>query len=1205
MNGINNLRFILHVSDFHLSTDEEELIQAQEALKTLTSKLKSEGIKVDYLIHTGDVINSGDLFLKVAKELEIDQRFIKKAKEENGNHGNGIEEQKVKEEKFLSQEYQKAARDNIEAEKVTGEVKHPNAEDLRAFDNRVLELVKARFEAAGGIMNKFIADLNIAVGNVIICCGNHDVLKPLSIDQNEIECKSYKSNDWRYKCPADAEKIIQPFENFLDTLNIANSQKRRNADDKYTGKEEASPVIHCILDDLNVLILNTNQFNPKDQESGCYCVRCDRIIETLEGIDKEVQDDNSDTPPRSRLNIILAHKPLYEICERTRLSYKRYTKTPFFSKLQGFAGENGIYLCGDKHTRSIVGSQIHDIPHYIGGEPIAVKGDHDSEAEYNLLAIENDRIAVGRKLHLSYEADRRKWSCEIRPQDDTVKELYKHSRKYIIDNTFKAFDNHTVFRTWEDICQITYSWTEKDKANWYQNVDNLYTPICRYRINGIPENNDLPSDHIFQFIQKRIIEQMKKPSAKNVLNIRGEHGSGKSMFLGLFYIHLMIEYSEGAFDFIPAYFNMENKEIYKRIEEDGSYYKAVRHAFKEFADKVQEIADKERQPICFLIDGLDELDCWSYSTEDSIGRGLLDILAEHDKAWYLMAFSQHNLPRFKNTMPTRKYNDTSDIMYFNSVDVNDESSEISSFTSFVKAFLQFRRFPSIQSLDNSGDPSEKTEDSQKPEISTVDQKLALDDLPRDVCNIIRSFRRLTINSGFLFQNYKYLTEFKEKSNELLHKGAGVAEVYNYYIDRQYELCLEQLEYGFIDYAPAMAYLFSYKGYTYEKFKHLHQDSVLSDRHTLKPICKNDKKIYHTFLFIKKNRDAREYLIALHYNRELRYYAEHPNEKIEDDSILNEFITRNIALLVRKLWTDTNKFVIACEHLLQREELSNCAQAMLIYCLAHLQIYEPIRNKLQDEMRQKGKETLIKQGLWDDDSEACNPKQPHEPKAAQNLWRITGKNDAEKLTNFLQLSLKHAMEIFDPSLEMDSSKLINKYARDEAFRVYNRQYQMLYYGDLSVKNDANIHPLKPGQDIVYGGFDFHDCFNFLHIKLTSSSEYPLRAYDLFTLCDLITSRLNKKHRNKNGIMVDTFFYREKDKSRASIVLSQVFKLLQPFTTTGENSKDSQDGAKRTQEISTFGHFKVFAGQIKETIEKTKPISSSSLTVSEDVTQLDKQ
>ena len=69
--------------------------------------------------------------------------------------------------------------------------------------------------------------------------------------------------------------------------------------------------------------------------------------------------------------------------------------------------------------------------------------------------------------------------------------------------------------------------------------------------------------------------------------------------------------------------------------------------------------------------------------------------------------------------------------------------------------------------------------------------------------------------------------------------------------------------------------------------------------------------------------------------------------------------------------------------------------MLIYCLAHLQMYEPIRNKLQERMYQKGKEPLKHQGLWDDNFSG-------ESQAEDNLWQIVGANDAEKLGLVLKM-----------------------------------------------------------------------------------------------------------------------------------------------------------------------------------------------------------
>ena len=65
MDNINSLSFILHVSDFHLTDGKNEF--ASEALKVLSEKLKLEGIKIDYLLHTGDVIDSSDIYEKTRR----------------------------------------------------------------------------------------------------------------------------------------------------------------------------------------------------------------------------------------------------------------------------------------------------------------------------------------------------------------------------------------------------------------------------------------------------------------------------------------------------------------------------------------------------------------------------------------------------------------------------------------------------------------------------------------------------------------------------------------------------------------------------------------------------------------------------------------------------------------------------------------------------------------------------------------------------------------------------------------------------------------------------------------------------------------------------------------------------------------------------------------------------------------------------------
>ncbi len=71
----NTSHFILHVSDFHLTDNEEEIKHAQNALDALIKKLSLEKIKVDYLVHTGDVIDSSDLYEITAIESGIEIFF--------------------------------------------------------------------------------------------------------------------------------------------------------------------------------------------------------------------------------------------------------------------------------------------------------------------------------------------------------------------------------------------------------------------------------------------------------------------------------------------------------------------------------------------------------------------------------------------------------------------------------------------------------------------------------------------------------------------------------------------------------------------------------------------------------------------------------------------------------------------------------------------------------------------------------------------------------------------------------------------------------------------------------------------------------------------------------------------------------------------------------------------------------------------------
>ncbi|MBQ4572043.1 MAG: metallophosphoesterase [Clostridia bacterium] len=428
MNDINTLRLILHVSDFHLTDNNEELEHAKKALKSLTEKLKSEKIKIDYLVHTGDIINSSDIFDIVANELHIDDMY------------------------FTTEEGEpRRFNKKLFAQEADEEIKHK-------FDDAVKTIVERRFDVAAEIMRKFISDLNIPFGSVVICCGNHDVLRPFVIDKS-ISCK--KENDkWMYGYPETLLMNFMPFENFLNQLGVANSQSRC---------AQTEPVSICTLDNLNFLILNTNWQNPKKQKEGYYCINCERVRDSITKLYEDL--DSQDY-----INIVLAHKPIYEICEKTRLAYKRYIKTPFMSDIQKFTGENGLYFCGDKHTRSIIASQIHDIPHYFSGEPLNISHDKTedvSEVEYNLIEIFKNKIGMERKIHLKYNKENT-WTCEIRPQDAVVSKLYKLSKKHIVKNAFETIAGPKNFDSWENLCQEIYGWKMGEMNDWVSNLNNLF-----------------------------------------------------------------------------------------------------------------------------------------------------------------------------------------------------------------------------------------------------------------------------------------------------------------------------------------------------------------------------------------------------------------------------------------------------------------------------------------------------------------------------------------------------------------------------------------------------------------------------------------------------------------------------------------------------------------------------------------------------------
>ncbi len=978
--------YILHVSDFHIS--EKSMEDAEDALKELSKTLKDANICVSYMIHTGDVINSFGI------ENEIKQQYGENIADES---------------------------------------------HCKEYNNILKKIAEKRFNYANKIIKDLKKSLEIKKDNIIICCGNHDKLR------------LHGNND---------KEEFKYFKDFLKELK--------------DNTEEVGLIQSMELDDLRVLVLNTNYSTDK----GTACIHCKEVFGKL--------NENSNQKPKSawyytykeddiltqkKLNVIVAHQPLYDICENIRLPYAETLQTSqmtdFLSALQDFMDGNGVYLCGDKHTSSVIASYIHDIPHYFCGHPFTFKEVElpsycqrskvkklQKKIEYNLIEVKEGKIGQVRKICL---LKKNTWKCKIYPIDTVAAKLYENSRKYIIRNSFALIASKTDNKR---SSLESLSWHNlSNKLCEMINSDNILKEMSKFYslfyIIKSPKNyiETLEGEHVFEqlhHIIQKSFESENELKNPNIINIRGGYSSSKSTFLGMLYVYLLYQYSQGNTQYIPVYFNMENDAILNRIQEGDSYSLAVEQIFSSFVNKTEEIAEKEYLPVCYIIDGLDEQDIWSESSKDSIGRVTLDVLSKTKYSKYIMAFCQNNMAQFKNTMPAIKYYEHNYVMYVNSIPVREE-----------EYFLDFVKY--IVDVDDESDG----------------------ETHKDLCKTIEKLRRLSINAGFLCYNYEYLKECK--------KTDSINTVYMKYIDQQYRICLDKLGYGFVDYAPAMAYLFSYEGYTYEKFKNIAPSTT---NYWERKIAQNADKIYKTFIFIKKYNDTREYLLALHYNRELRYFAENFKEKIPENSIINKLLPRNISIIIKKLWrTDQNKFIIVCRDLIQKrinddERISESTSAMLIYILAYLDQI-PAYRKYQ-----------IKRMLVGDKGDTVS-------------WKFEGSN-LDKIELFVnRMNFQHSVEIYDAINSNNSRNLVKKLIEDPEFMLYNRQYTMCYYGDLAIYGENGVNILVPGIDNVNKGMDYHDCFFTLCQKLEDSlknkKKYPLLEFDLFVVFDLIYSRWLKKNK----------------------------------------------------------------------------------------------
>lgn len=290
------------------------------------------------------------------------------------------------------------------------------------------------------------------------------------------------------------------------------------------------------------------------------------------------------------------------------------------------------------------------------------------------------------------------------------------------------------------------------------------------------------------------------------------------------------------------------------------------------------------------------------------------------------------------------------------------------------------------------------------------------------------------------------------------------------------------------------------------------------------ICDEQKPTIKEFFDIINFPVIMHYLIANYYVEVLSDYSEN-SEKIPKENILFSFIPNNISILIRLLLDEKGE---AANDILERFidkhnfELKGYLYSTIVYLCGHL--------------RTEDNSNLIK-------------KLPLPDRESNEFFSLCGRRSFDLATAICNTN-KFPVE-----------DIILEFMNNKNYRKFNRSYQLHYYQDLSHNATCNRDEWNSDKSPMIG-FDFRYSFLVLLSKLEpalkKSRPYPLMQLDLFTLCDLIYSRLQNM---KPGALFYSARYNKKNDSECEAVLSRTIELLERYNRRygGKRSVNDQIGA----------------------------------------------
>lgn len=355
-------------------------------------------------------------------------------------------------------------------------------------------------------------------------------------------------------------------------------------------------------------------------------------------------------------------------------------------------------------------------------------------------------------------------------------------------------------------------------------------------------------------------------------------------------------------------------------------------------------------------------------------------------------------------------------------------------------------------------------------------------------DVLKKLRRISIDLNFL---YRYDSLLGEDTSEIDSWNVMRKQVVQ--MNQIASVLFKDRDMQKINHA---AYLMMIKGCSYQA------------------ICEDEigSFVFSDFIKLRNNPEIAEYLVARHYIDELRKYT-NSSEAIPSDSILYCFITRNLGVKIR-LQMDVCGFQFkALKRFVERHgpELTGHLSSTIVYLVGHSKKY--------------GNAELVENVQTQTIEE--NDFFRHCAKRSRELALIACEDNYTELSN----------------------NFIKELINDAAFRSFNRSYQLHYYQDLTDLKDFNGTTWRVDKSKGVG-FDFSNCFLVLVSKLDYSFDtdnpYPMMEIDLYTLCDLVYSRL-QMFGDKRALFYSSANNQEGD-SLAVAILQRVVSLIDRYELT---------------------------------------------------------